>query len=271
MTKTNGGGLQPSLVMMPSRRGEYGGFIESITHIDTTGQSVTDPSCNIKTIVLPGLNISGYSAPYGLYNIIITNVNAEPIAVVIVPPSPFAAGTKWYKINPSTWIPVEYPNFVVDASGNGILTLTDNGPGDSDPTVGTIRDPGFPGNAVVGGGGGYNRGSNSGWCFIATAAYGSYFSPFVKILRDFRDTFLVTNRIGQSFVNWYYRTSQPIADFIAKSEFAKASVRIMLLPAVGFSLLSLKIGMFWSMILVLAMLAISIIALRRVYRLTRTA
>jgi len=123
---------------------------------------------------------------------------------------------------------------------------------------------GITGITGIGGGGG-------GGCFIATAAFGSYFDPFVKVLRDFRDTFLVTNRIGQAFVNWYYRTSPPIADFIAKSEFARASVRIMLLPAVGFSALSLKIGMFWSMVLVLLALTISIIAVRRVYRLSRTA
>lgn len=124
-----------------------------------------------------------------------------------------------------------------------------------------------------GSGGGLSSitGGGGSGCFIATAAFGSYFSPFVKVLRDFRDMFLMTNDLGRAFVNWYYRTSPPIADFIAKSEFAKASVRIMLLPAVGFGALSLKIGMFWSMVLVLLALTISIIAVRRVYRLSRTA
>ncbi|MEI6152634.1 MAG: CFI-box-CTERM domain-containing protein, partial [Deltaproteobacteria bacterium] len=124
-----------------------------------------------------------------------------------------------------------------------------------------------------GSGGGLSSitGGGGGGCFIATAAFGSYFSPFVKVLRDFRDMFLMTNDLGRTFVNWYYRTSPPIADFIAKSEFAKASVRIMLLPAVGFGALSLKIGMFWSMVLVLLALTISIIAVRKVYRLSRTA
>jgi len=205
---------------------------------------------------------------YGFFSISLT-VTGASTNVVIVPPTPLAAGTKWYKIDSSTGNIVLYPNFTVDASGNGILTLTDNGSGDSDPRVGFVRDPG--GLGVAAGGGIIDDSSSSSNCFIATAAFGSYLNPFVKVLRDFRDTFLVTNRIGQSFVNWYYRTSPPIADFIAKSEFAKASVRIMLLPAVGFGVLSLKIGIFWSMILVLAMLAISIIALRRVYRLTRTA
>lgn len=111
--------------------------------------------------------------------------------------------------------------------------------------------------SVTGGGGG---------CFIATAAYGSYFAPYVKILRNFRDMVLLTNSAGQAFVDWYYRTSPPIADFIAKSEFLKGSVRIMLLPLVGFSALSLQIGLFWSLMLVLLVLAVAAVLLKKAYK-----
>ena len=235
--------------------------ITSIEPISVTGKTV-DASGNLTVTAIPNLSVpSSISLPYGLFNINITVAGAST-KVVIVPPSPFSSGTKWYKVD-STGVPQVYPNFVVDASGNGILTLTDNGPGDADPRVGFIRDPGGPGAAVSSAlAGDYKSG---GMCFIATAAFGSYLDPYVKILRDFRDTFLVTNRIGQVFVNWYYRTSPPIADYIAKSDFAKASVRIMLLPLVGFSALMLKIGMFWSMIFVLIMIGTTFMVVRRLY------
>jgi hypothetical protein len=57
----------------------------------------------------------------------------------------------------------------------------------------------------------------------------------VKILRDFRDKFLFTNHIGQSFVNWYYKVSPPLADFIRDRDIMKTIVRMLLLPAVGFA------------------------------------
>ena len=42
-----------------------------------------------------------------------------------------------------------------------------------------------------------------GGCFIATAAYGSYFHPFVATLKSFRDRLLMTHPPGRSFVAWY--------------------------------------------------------------------
>jgi len=69
-------------------------------------------------------------------------------------------------------------------------------------------------------------------CFIATAAYGSKFQTDVRLLREFRDRFLKTNPIGEEFVQFYYRHSPPIADFIADKYFIKAVVRMLLTPVV---------------------------------------
>jgi hypothetical protein len=69
-------------------------------------------------------------------------------------------------------------------------------------------------------------------CFIATAAYGSYFQKHVKVLRDFRDKYLLTNSIGRKFVHLYYKYSPSIASEIAKSEVAKSIVRAVLTPIV---------------------------------------
>ena len=73
---------------------------------------------------------------------------------------------------------------------------------------------------------------DDGDCFIATAAYGSYFEPSVLVLREFRDNHLLTNMAGTLFVELYYQYSPPIADFISDREWLRAGVRVSLTPVV---------------------------------------
>ena len=79
-------------------------------------------------------------------------------------------------------------------------------------------------------------------CFIATAAYGSSSAPHVKVLRDFRDRFLLNNSVGNFIVDLYYASSPFIAEFISKHATLKKMVRWGLLPLVGTSWLLLKMG-----------------------------
>jgi hypothetical protein len=65
----------------------------------------------------------------------------------------------------------------------------------------------------------------TGYCFIATAAYGTETASQLKILRDFRDQVLLKNALGSRFVEAYYKLSPPVAAFIAKSDFLRAVVR----------------------------------------------
>jgi chaperone required for assembly of F1-ATPase len=77
--------------------------------------------------------------------------------------------------------------------------------------------------------------SAGGGCFIATAAYGTPMAEEIQILREFRDDYLLTNPVGQAFVDFYYRTSPPIAQFISEHPSLKPIVRAGLVPAVGMS------------------------------------
>jgi hypothetical protein len=68
-----------------------------------------------------------------------------------------------------------------------------------------------------------------GYCFIATAAYGTETASQLNVLRDFRDQVLLKSALGSRFVETYYKVSPPVATFIAKSDFLRAVVRVVLI------------------------------------------
>jgi len=82
-----------------------------------------------------------------------------------------------------------------------------------------------------------------GGCFIATVAYGSLLHPYVKILRDFRDKYLMPSNLGRALVYFYYKHSPFVADFITRHKVLKVAVRISLLPFVAFSYSMLHFGL----------------------------
>lgn len=85
----------------------------------------------------------------------------------------------------------------------------------------------------------------SAGCFIATAAYGTYLSPKVSLLRKFRDTYLKTNPLGRAIVNFYYKISPPIAHVIGQNGSLRAITRTLLMP------LLFVIEYFWIAVLIL--------------------
>lgn len=143
----------------------------------------------------------------------------------------------FYKVVNGQWIVLANATL----TGNTLtFSLTDNGPLDSDATLGSIIDP-----IVVTSAGGSTGGTASGdmtappsssggksGCFIATAAYGSYLDPHVMVLRHFRDNVLLQSKPGTAFVEFYYKHSPPIADFIAQHDSLRTIIRLALTPLI---------------------------------------
>jgi hypothetical protein len=76
-----------------------------------------------------------------------------------------------------------------------------------------------------------SSGSGSG-CFIATAAFGSYRAPEVILLQKFRDRILLTNAPGRLFVEYYYRLSPSLANFISHYDSLRSATRLALRPLI---------------------------------------
>ncbi len=85
-----------------------------------------------------------------------------------------------------------------------------------------------------------NADVDGGFCFIATAAWGSTQEPHVALLRKFRDNILLTNAPGRAFVDTYYRLSPPLAHFIGQHPTARAITRTLLWPVYGMAYLALN-------------------------------
>jgi YVTN family beta-propeller protein len=73
---------------------------------------------------------------------------------------------------------------------------------------------------------------STGACFIATAAYGSPLAHHVEVLRNFRNRYLLTNPVGQTFCRFYSRYSPPIAEIISRHEFLKTTTQWALSPLI---------------------------------------
>lgn len=74
--------------------------------------------------------------------------------------------------------------------------------------------------------------AQGGFCFVATAAYGSPMAGELDTLRTFRDRFLMSSLPGSTFVSFYYAASPAMAAYIAQNETLRAITRGVLWPIV---------------------------------------
>lgn len=89
-------------------------------------------------------------------------------------------------------------------------------------------------------------------CFIATAAFGDYDHPMVRVLRRFRDEVLSSSQLGRVVIRCYYWASPGLADWIAQYSAARLLARVLLWPIVGFAAVLLQFGLWPVVLLVLA-------------------
>ncbi len=82
-------------------------------------------------------------------------------------------------------------------------------------------------------------------CFIATAAYGSPSHPHVCILREFKNKYLMTNRLGRNLVGLYYELSPYAAKWIGKNKALQVVIRAQLSPYVAICATVNHLGLAW--------------------------
>jgi hypothetical protein len=78
---------------------------------------------------------------------------------------------------------------------------------------------------------------NNNGCLIATAAFGSELAPPVQMLREFRETRILSTVSGTSFLKvfnaWYYTFSPTIANLERQNIFLQAIIKNSIYPLIG--------------------------------------
>jgi len=68
-------------------------------------------------------------------------------------------------------------------------------------------------------------------CFIATAVYDNQ-NYKLEIFRNFRDSILLKSKLGKMFVQFYYRISPGIANYIRKRKLIRSFVLYLLIEPI---------------------------------------
>jgi len=105
-------------------------------------------------------------------------------------------------------------------------------------------------------------GEEGGFCFVATAAWGSPMEGSVVLLRAFRDSVLLTSPWGRSFVRLYYLHGPGLAAFIHDKPVLRFAARVALLPAVALAWFTVAASQLARVVLLLALGTLFLLAVQ---------
>jgi len=134
----------------------------------------------------------------------------------------------WWDAGAGQWSTQGISNVVHDGSADPHVVSFDTEHFTTFQAAGTV--PPAPPPAASGGD---DDDDDGGFCFIATAAYGSELASEVESLKSLRDTHLMKCAAGRLFVDVYYACGRYAAEAIAESDEARACVRLALRPLVS--------------------------------------
>ena len=103
---------------------------------------------------------------------------------------------------------------------------------------------------------------DGGFCFVATAAYGSYSNMMVQPLRAFRDGILAQSASGRAVIEGYYRFGPRWARAIRGSDTHRTIARLSLAPAVAFAEVSNRLGLAETLVLLSALVILLMLGWR---------
>jgi hypothetical protein len=139
-----------------------------------------------------------------------------------------------------------------DASAFAIMSVENESPPPSPPNANVAFVTSNTGGSAAGGS-----------CFVATAAYGSALHPYVGVLREFRDAYLLTHGPGKKFVDVYYEHGPKLAHFIEKHPTWKSVTRVLLLPVIGCGAFMVYSSMALKLIVMAALIFAAVFVVRR--------
>ncbi|MBN1614721.1 MAG: S8 family serine peptidase [Deltaproteobacteria bacterium] len=240
-----------SLTFLP----EAAGTVTSVSAVETSEPNtvITNNNATLRTTivnpvpVVTGISPSSTTAGGSLFNLTISGGNFIGSSKVH-----WNGSSRATSFVSSTELTATILAADIASAGTASVTVVNKAPGGGTSNalsfeITSVVSPSVPAQGSDGGGG--------GGCFIATAAFGSYAHPLVKVLRNFRDLTLLKHPLGRAFVQWYYRNSSPVAEFIRSSEALKACVRALLIPLAGFGYLSIHLGLLPALALSLVFMA----------------